>query len=108
MNTSSMRSTTNPFVGKMERSHWQYEDPDHVQTWGPTRTLARRPTEPRLNPCKDDQDLSIQEHVVQPQGLPKWARLELKNSIIQGQLTVPWIIRPNCWPNFFPDQKIQM
>ena len=26
----------------------------------------------------------------------------------QGQPTVPWIIRPNCWPNFFLDQKIQM
>ena len=26
----------------------------------------------------------------------------------QGQPTVPWIIRPNCWPNFCRDQKIQM
>ena len=51
---------------------------------------------------------SIQEHVVQPQGLPKWARLELRNNIIQGQPTVPWIIRLNCWPNFCLDQKIQM
>ena len=43
-----------------------------------------------------------------PQGLPKSARLELRNNIIQGQSTVPWIIRPNCWPNFCLDQKIQM
>ena len=46
-----------------------------------------------------------QEHVVQPQGLPKWARLELRNNIIQGQPTVPWIIRPNCWPNSCLDQR---
>ena len=32
MSTSYMRSTTNLFVGKMERSHWLYMDPDHVQT----------------------------------------------------------------------------
>ena len=70
--------------------------------------LARRPTEPRQHPCQDDRDPSIQEHVVQPQGLPKWARLELRDNIIQGQPTVPWIIRPNCWPNFCLDQKIQM
>ena len=108
MNTSSMRSTTNPFVEKMGRSHWQYTDPDQVQTQGPTRTLARLPTEPRQHPCQDDRDPSIQEHVVQRQGLPKWARLEFKNNIIQGQPTVPWIIQPNCWPNFFLDQKIQM
>ena len=107
MNTSSMRSTTNPFVEKMERSHWQYMDPDHVQTQGPTRTLARRPTEPRQHPCQDDRDPSIQEHVVQPQGLLKWARLGLRNNTIQGQPTVPWIIRPNCWPNFCLHQKIQ-
>ena len=103
-----MRSTTNPFMEKMERNHWQYTDPDHVQTQGPTRTLTRRPTEPRQHPCQGDRDPSIQEHVVQPQGLPKWARLELRNNIIQGQPTVPWIIRPNCWPNFCLDQKIQM
>ena len=36
-----------------------------------TLTLARRPTEPRQHPCQDDRDPSIQEHVVQPQGLPK-------------------------------------
>ena len=30
MSTSYMRSTTNPFLGKMERSHWLYRDPDHV------------------------------------------------------------------------------
>ena len=29
------------------------------------------PTEPRQHPCQDDRDLSIQEHVVQPRGLPK-------------------------------------
>ena len=66
------------------------------------------PTEPRQHPCQDDRDQRIQEHLVQPKGLPKWARLELRNSIIQGQPTVPWIIRPNCWPNFCLDQKIQM
>ena len=58
--------------------------------------------------CQDDQDLSIHEHVVQPQGLRKWARLELRNNIIQGQPTVPWNIRPSCWPNSCLDQKIQM
>ena len=108
MSTSYMRSTTNPFVGKMERSHWLYMDPDHVQNQGPTRTLVRRPTELRLHPCHNDQDLSIQDHVVQPQGLPKWARLESRNNIIQGQPTVPCIIRPSCWPNSCLDQKIQM
>ena len=35
-------------------------------------------------------------------------RIELSNNIIQGQPTVPWIIRPNCWPNFCLDQKMQM
>ena len=69
-------------------------------------TLVRRPTEPRLHPSQDDQELSI--HVVQPQGLPKWARHESKDNIIQGQPTVPWIIRPSCWPNSCLDQKIQM
>ena len=49
----------------------------------------------------------MQEHFLQPQGPPKWARLEFRNNIIQGQPTVPWIIRPNCWPNFCLDQKIQ-
>ena len=39
---------------------------------------------------------------------PKVGRLVLRNNIIQGQPTVPWIIRPNCWPNFCLDQKIQM
>ena len=60
------------------------------------------------HPSQDHQDLSIQDHVVQPQGLPKWARLESKNNIIQGQPTEPWIIRPSCWPNSCLDQKIQM
>ena len=71
MNTSSMRSITNPFVEKTGRSHWQYTDLDHVQTSGPRCTLARRPSEPRQHPCQDDRDPSIQEHVVQPRGLPK-------------------------------------
>ena len=39
---------------------------------------------------------------------PEWARHESKNNIIQGQPTVPWIIRPSCWPNSCLDQKIQM
>ena len=40
--------------------------------------------------------------------LPKWARLESKKNIIQGQPTVPWIIPPSFWPNSCLDQKIQM
>ena len=64
MNTSSMRSTTNPFVEKMERNHWHDTDADHVQTKGPTRSLAHRPTEPRQHPCQEDRNPSIQEHVV--------------------------------------------
>ena len=54
MNTSSMRSTTNPFVEKTGRSHWQYTDPDHIDLGsythsGPpsdraeTASLPRRP-----------------------------------------------------------------
>ena len=104
MSTSYIRSTTNPSVGKMERSHWLYMDPYHVQTSGPTCTRVLRP----LHPCQDEQDLSIQDHVIQPQGLPKWAQHESKNNIIQGQPTEPWITRPNCWPNSCLDQKIQM
>ena len=42
------------------------------------------------------------------QRAPEVSRLELRNNIMQGQPTVPWTIRPNCWPNFCLDRKIQM
>ena len=60
------------------------------------------------HPCRDDQDPIIQEHAVEPQGLLKYARLELRNTTIQSRPTVPWIIRPNYWPNFCVGQKTQM
>ena len=73
-------------------------DPDYVQILGPTLTQVPHPQ----HPCQGDYDLSTQ-----PQGLPKWAQHESKNTI-QGQPTVPWIKRPSCWPNSCLDQKIQM
>ena len=60
MNTSSMRSITNPSVEKTGRSHWQYTDPDHVQTEGPEavpRTpwlgYGLQPVSGPLTPCTE-------------------------------------------------------
>ena len=109
MSTCSTKRTTSSSEEKMERNHSKPWDPHHMRTWGPTFTLAHLRTWPTvfLYPGGREGEHGVQS--CQPlAGTLKFVQLMRRIPISQNQLMVPWTVRPNYWPNYCPDPKIQL